>query len=908
MGRRREIGGGWLAGFARWSVRRRGRVLEAALVLAAILLIAALGVEDRLASSGFTARGTEAAEADEVLAERFKATSADLVLVARAGEPVTSARAGAAGRRLTRYLAEQPGVARVQSYWAAKSPLLVSRDGRSAIVAVDLAGDDARAARTAQRVVPAVARAFAPLRISATGPTWANVEFIEQGKSDQRRAELVIAPLAMLILLIAFKSVFAALVPAVIGALALIGTMAGLRLLTYLMDVSVFAPNLATALGFGLAVDYSLFIITRFREELARGLPVPVAVERSMAVAGRTVLFSALTVAVAVAGLFVFPVDILRSLAWAAITVVVLCAASSLLVLPALLAVLGDRVNRGDPFARWRKAQARPVAVRAMTGRAALRAAVPVSRVLVAGGAVVLAFALFSRARGVGHLAGVALSALARPVVSPRLPVTPPRPDAVVRLWRRTAARLSRRRTRPEEPTGNRFIAATTALRAALVGGPIGRPVGGPGSGPVGGPGREAIWGAAGSVLLGWAVGRLRRRRAEEHVAEDRIWRRIAEAATRRPILLGGGTAVLLVLLAMPFAHARFGVADERILPAGAESHATARHVGRAFAHVPDRQIKIVLPRATEDERLAEYARRLATASPHVTRVQTVTGTYTGKTHKKPGKEAAAYRAGKATLVDVATDVPPQSKAAGRMLDRLREVPAPGERLITGRAAQVDDTLTAMADALPIAGALIAVATLVLLFLFVGGVLVSVKAIVLGALSLTASAGAIVAVFQDGNLGWLVGDFTRTGRLEAMTLLITFTVAFGLSMDYEVFLLSRIKERYQATGDHARAVVGGIAGTGRLITAAASVIALSTGFLVTSGNTVLKMNGLGLALAVLMDATIVRGVLVPAFMQLTGRANWWAPEVLARVHRRVGLTETQIQRKRLCDAFRRRDK
>ncbi|MFC7562888.1 MMPL family transporter [Actinomadura namibiensis] len=849
---------GALAAFARWSVRNRTAVLAASAVTALMLGLLAAGLADRLSNGGFLATGTESARADALLTRGFDATTPDLVLRAAADRPVDSGPVAEAGARLTRHLRGRSGVARVRSYWDGRPAALRATDGRSALLVVDLAGTEADATRTAERLVPDLARRFAPLRVTATGPAWTNVQFIRQGQDDARKAEVVVAPLAVLILVIAFGSVLASLLPVVVGALAVVGTLAALRLLTHAIEISVFAPNLATALGFGLAIDYSLFIVTRFREELARGLPVGEAVVRSMATAGRTVVFSACTVGLAVSGLFVFPVALLRSLAWAVITVVALAAAATILVLPALLAALGTRVNDLDPFARLRRRAA------GAGRRRAVRAA---RRLVLAGGATAVALDLLPACRR-------------RPAVGAGGPARAALAQALVRALAR----------RPLTAGG---------AAAVLLGGP------------------------------GWAIARIcgfGRRVAEQ---ESLLWRRVALAAVRRPVALGGGCAVLLLMLTLPFLHVRFGIADERILPVGAEAHATARQIRRDFTRQVDRDLHVVLPgldaaRPGDRRDLADYARRLA-ALPQVVAVQTATGVHPGRagseaeprSESRSAKSRSAKSRGKprhaksrgdagararkerarsfasrgATLVVVSGRPDPQSRAAGRLLERVRAEPAPGRRLVSGRTAQVNDTLTAMGRALPAAVAVIAVSTVVLLFLFTGGILVSVKALLLGALSLTASCGAIVAIFQDGRLRGLVGDFALTGHLEAITLVLTLTVAFGLSMDYEVFLLSRIREHHRATGDHDGAVVTGIATTGRLVTAAACVIALTTGSLVLSSNTVLKMNGLGLALAVLVDATLVRGVLVPAFMRLTGPANWWAPAPLARLHRRLGLEE-----------------
>ncbi|WP_202638318.1 MMPL family transporter [Bailinhaonella thermotolerans] len=755
---------GTLAAFARWSVAHAVPLLAVSALAGLALGALSADLDERLSNGEVTASGTESGEADGLLAERFGARPPDLLLYARAPGPVDAPGTARAGRELTRRVAAWRGVDAVRSYWTTGRPDLRSKDGRGALITVDLGGDPAAAARTAERLVPAVARRAPPLRVSAAGPTWATVQIIERSRDDQRVAELVVAPLTVVILLIAFRSVFAALVPAVIGVLAVAATLAALRLLSSAMAVPAVAPNLTTALGFGLAIDYSLFLVTRFREEIARGRPVPRAVEESMRSAGRAVLFSAATVAVALSGLLVFPVEALRSLAWTAIILVLSAAASAVVVVPAMLAVIGDRIDRLDPFARLR-----------------------------------------------------------RPA---------PRPPLAVRLARRAFPWRVRR------------------------------------------------------ARGGWAPFRLER---DGHREESAFWRRLATAATRRPVALGGGCALLLVLLAAPFAHARFGVLDERVLPRDAEAHATADRLRRDFDRPVDRDLVVVLPGRVPPERAGEYARWIS-AVPDVLLVRTATGGYArGERVEAPGPAHAALAVRDATMITVSGAADPQSRRAERLVERVRDLPAPGRRLVTGRAAQAVDTLSAVGDALPAALLVVAGTTLVMLFLFTGGLLASLKALLLGLLSLTAGLGAVVAVYQDGRLSALTGDVA--GLLEANTLLLALTVAFGLSIDYEVFLLDRIREAYLATGDHTASVVAGIARTGRLVTAAALIVAVTVGSLVFASVAVLQVNGFALALAVLVDATVVRGLLVPAFMRLTGPANWWAPAPLARLRRRLGLAD-----------------
>ncbi|MGW0481291.1 MMPL family transporter [Nonomuraea sp. NPDC003214] len=800
---------GALAAYARWCVRHRGRMLSFALLLAVVLGLASMKLDDRLSNGGYTVRGTQAARAEAVMARRFPVKPADLVLRVSAKEDVDAPAVARSATRLDRWLADRPGVAGVQSYWTTRDPALRARDGRSALMRVDLSGDDARAARTAERIVPALAERAGSLTVEATGPAWASVQFLRLAKDDLHRAELVTVPLLLLILLLAFRSVHAALLPLAIGGLTIVATLSALVLLSEFTPVSVFAPNLTTALGLGLAIDYSLFITTRYREELARGCTVGQAVERAMASAGHTVLFSALTVALATANLLVLPLGVLRSLAMTTIVVVLMAAAATMLILPALLAVVGERITAGDPIAWLRRA-------------------------------------------------------------------------------RRARARNGRR-----------------------------RPVLGFG------PGAERC-AHCGEALRGVAFRRSRHRCA---VPESAAWRRVAALSTRRPVLVGGACALVLLLMAAPFLWVRFGIADERVLPAGTESHRTARGIHQDFAQPFDRDLHVVLPyldssRPAGCRRLETYARRLA-ALPDVTAVRTATGVHhrgdalkktpcpsaaepaagekAGKTEAEKAEAekteagkalAGAYHGSAATLVSVSSPHDAQSADARKLLDRVRDVRSPGRRLVAGPTPQAVDTLRALRDRLPLAGGLIAATVLMLLFLFTGGVLVSVKAVAVGALSLTASCGALVAIFQDGHLRGLLGDFTMTHQVEVVSILLTVTVAFGLSVDYEVFLLSRIREHHLATGDHTAAVVRGIAGTGRLVSVAALAVAVSTGVLAFSTNTVLKIIGVGLALSVLVDATLVRGLLVPAFMRLTGTANWWAPAPLARLHARFGVSES----------------
>ncbi|WP_177244330.1 MMPL family transporter [Streptomyces sp. yr375] len=705
-----------------------------AALFAVVCALFAGGSFDRLGQGGYTPGTTEAERADRVLARQFAVPTDDLVLLIRTPGSTDEPRTRTAGAAFTERVAHLRGVRRVASYWTTGDPALRSHDGRSALAVVELRGSESDRVRTAGRIVPQLTGGQGVLEVSATGLAWGRYEAVQQSRFDLVRSELIAAPLVLLVLVAAYGSLVATLVPMVIGLLSVAGGLAALRLLSQFMEVSAFAANITTALSFGLAVDYGLFLVARYRESRAAGLAERSAIAETVRTAGRTVLFSALTVALALGALLLLPMPFLRSLACAGITVVALSAAAALGVVPALLAVLGPHLDRGD-------------------------------------------------------------------------------------LWR-----VMRR--------GNR-------------------------------------------------------RRAGAASAESPGWRRVGLAVARRPVLIGGGCCLLLAAMALPFGHATFGLVDERTLPASASSHGTADRVTADFAHSPDRGLKLVLtpPARTErtpDTAVTDYALRLSRL-PGVTDVHASSGVYrAGRRIAPPTRASDAYRARDAALLTLTAPQAPGSPAAERLVTAVRALPAPGSVLVGGPVALSVDATQAMARALPTAGLAMLISTFVLLLLFTRSLLLPVKALLVGLLSLTASFGAIVLVFQDHHATWLVGDFTPTGTLETSIPPLLFCIAFGLSVDYELLLLSRVREHYLAHGDNRAAVVFGLARTGRLVTASALVVAVSMGALVLSGITSLKILGFGLALAVLVDATLVRGILVPAAMCLAGRANWWFPSITRR--------------------------
>src|SRR5829696_6480943 len=723
---------------ARFLLRRRWAVLAATLVV--VVAAGAFGGSaiTRLKSGGFDDPDAESTRAAKVLADEFGTGDPNLVLLVTAkGGRVDDPAVAAAGEALTRRLAAEPDLAQVVSYWATGAPALKSTDGSQALVLGRITGDEEGLDERAAALTGAYARDDATLRVQVGG----------QAQSDLARAESIAVPITLLLLVLVFASAVAGALPLAVGGFAIVGTLLVLRVLAEVTDVSIYALNLTTALGLGLAIDYSLFIVSRYREELRAGREPADALVVTMGTAGRTVLFSAATVAVSLLALLVFPLYFLRSFGYAGIAVVALAAIGALVVLPALLAVLGRRVDRL------------------------------------------------------------------------RLPI-------------------GRRR------------AAAVATRE-------------PGAG---------------------------------------LWHRIATSVMRRPVPIALAVVAFLVLLGTPFLGVRFGLPDDRVLPAGAEGRQVAEAVRANFAADETSALSVVTPGIGDPAaHLADidgYAAALSRLD-GVDRVDALTGSYaagqrlqgplpTGDAAISP--EARRFAAADGTWLSVVPSVEPYSAAGEDLVAAVRHLQAPLGAQVTGPSAQLVDTKASLFGNLPAAGAIIALVTFALLFVMTGSVVIPVKALVLNLLSLTAIYGAMVFIFQDGHLAGVLG-FTPTGTIDTSMPVLLFCIAFGLSMDYEVFLLSRIKEEYDRTGDTVASVAAGLERSGRIVTTAAALLAIVFVAFATSQVSFLKLFGIGTALAILVDATLIRALLVPAFMRLAGQANWWAPAPLRRLHARVGLRE-----------------
>ena len=716
-------------------VRRRVAILVLALI--GLVLAGALGggVASRLSSGGFEDAGAESTKAEKAL-EAFGGQSNFLLLVTAKNGSVDDAAVAKAGTDLTNRLGAEPDVSFAGSYWTLGKPQpLRSTKGDSALVLARISGTQDEVNKAAKELIPRYTTSDAAVDVRPGGISAVYKDVNDVIEEDTKAADKLAIPVTLIALILVFGSVVAAFLPLAVGVLAIVGTFLVLRVVAAFTEVSIYSLSLTTAMGLGLAIDYSLFIVNRYREEVRNGLSSDDAVRRSVLTAGRTVTFSALTVAASLGALLVFPLAFLRSFAYAGIAVVALAAVGAVVVLPALLAVLGPRVDK-----------------------------------LV--------------------------------------------------LWRHKVT-------------------------------------------PVG----------------------------------EGMWHRIAMAVMRRPWQIAVGSIVILAILGAPFLGIRLGLPDDRVLPKDAPSREVSEVLRRDYAS-REAQAASVVARGirTNDRRgdIDSYATTLSSL-PGVARVDALTGSYAAGRLVFPATPISQrFYAADATYLSVIPAVEPVSEEGERLVAAIRSTPSPlGEVMVGGQSAVLVDSKKSIGDRVPLAGLIIALATAIVLFLSFGSVLVPLKAVVLNLLSLSATFGAMVWIFQDGNLSGAL-DFTATGSLTASMPILMFCIAFGLSMDYEVFLLSRIKEEHDAGRGNAEAVAIGLERTGRIVTAAAVLIAVVfAAFAITSRISFMKMFGIGLTMAVVMDATLIRAALVPAFMKLAGEANWWAPKPLRRVYDRYGISENE---------------
>jgi uncharacterized membrane protein YdfJ with MMPL/SSD domain len=672
------------------------------------------GVADKLAPYGADDPDTESVKAiDRLEAAGYRDPSV-LVLVQDIDPNSRQGQARIAG--LEDELKASPEVATVTSYLDTRSPDFLSRDRDATFLSVGLKPTDDKEEQDAAKAI--ADELEGQPGVSVGGIALAQEQVNKQVEEDLRTAEMLAFPLLFLLSLLFFRSGVAALLPLMIGGLAIVGTFLLLRVANEAVDVSIFALNLTTGLGLGLAIDYSLFVVSRYREEIAKTGPGLEAMRRTMNTAGRTVLFSSLTVAAALAALMVFPQRFLYSMGLGGTLVALLAATISLTVLPAVLALLGNRVN----------------------------------------------------------------------ALSPRF--------------------LQRRAERDARQT------------------------------------------------------------------ESGFWYRLSRFVMRRPIGIATGATVLLIVLGIPFWSLKFTSVDAQVLPESASARQVDNVMRAEFPPFRDTPNLLLIENPTGQAR--------ATIEREVSQVK-------GIAQVQPAQRLAN---GDAVILAYSTESYISDTSRNAVKD-IRDLPVPAgsQLLVGGAAASFVDLQSSLLDHAPIALAIVIVATLIVLFLMTGSVVLPVKQLVMNALNLSAVFGILVFIFQDGRLEGLL-DYRGQGALEQTMPILLFAVVFGLSTDYGVFLLSRIKEAYDSGIPNSEAVAVGLERTGRIVTAAAVLFAIAIGAFATSQIIFIKENGIGTALAVLIDASLIRALLVPSLMELLGHWNWWAPKPLRRLHERFGLSET----------------
>jgi uncharacterized membrane protein YdfJ with MMPL/SSD domain len=745
-------GGDLLQRIARLAIAAPRRTIAVAALAMVAAGIFGIPVAKSLSSGGFQDPTSESARAAQLLTDKFGQGDMQLVLVVSAPDGVNSAAARAVGTQIADQLRRSPHVASVTSAWTAPPAAaagLVSKDGRSGLIVAGISGGENNAQNYASSLSDQFARDRNSVTVRSGGVAMVNAQITEQAKRDVLVMEAIAIPLSFIVLVWVFGGLAAAALPVAIGGVAILGSLAVLRLITVATHVSIFALNLSTALGLALAIDYTLLIVSRFRDEMAGGADRADALVHTMVTAGRTVLFSATTVALSMAAMILFPMYFLKSFAYAGIATVAFTAIAAVVVTPAAIMLLGDRLDSLD------------------------------------------------------------------------------------------VRRLARRM--------------------------LGRPQ------PV-----------RGSV-------------------EREFWYRSTKFVVRHALPIGMAMVALLMLLGTPFLGVRWGFPDDRVLPRFASARQVGDQLRSDFASNSATAVSVVIPdiNGVSDHEMARYAADLSRV-PDVSAVSAPVGTFVAGAPVGPPSAPTGAVQGSAFLTVEGT-APLFSDRSEVQLRRLHAVPRPDGRAVelAGIAQTNRDSVNAIMSRLPLVLGLIAVITFGLLFLLTGSVLLPLKALALNVLSLSAAFGAMVWIFQDRHLGGL--GTTSTGTLVANVPVLLFCIAFGLSMDYEVFVVSRIREFWLASGrtraDNDESVALGVARTGRVVTAAALVMSISFAALIAAHVSFMRMFGVGLTLAVVVDATLVRMVLVPAFMHVLGQWNWWAPKPLARLHKYIGISDGHAVRK-----------
>ncbi|MFM8522940.1 MAG: MMPL family transporter [Actinomycetota bacterium] len=659
----------------------------------------------RFDTGGYSDPNSDSAKVWDYLDKTFKVKDPSVVLVVDAKDKsVDDPSVVALAAQLESQVRSESSDESVLSYWSSgSSPSLKSKKGTSAFIFVYLKSNDFTEIDKLGGVYQEKYDGdYKGLNVYASGGAVFANAINGRIQDDLKLSETVSIPLTFLLLLFVFGAMAASAMPLVVGITAILGTFFVMYLLTLITDVSIFALNLTTGLGLGLGIDYALLIVNRFREEMARGLDNESAIVNTLRSAGKTVFYSGLTVVLTLISLTFFPQNFLKSMGYAGAAVVALAVIGALIPLPALLAILGTKINKG-----------------------------------------------------------------------------------VVR--------------------------------------------------------RNGIT-----------------------QKEDGRWAQIARFVMRRPVSVVAASLAILAILIAPITNIKFSQIDSDVLPKSDRAYQASQFIATEFPGQESNPIEIVFPNgAQQSEQIATYIAALKEV-PGVVRV--------GETQI----------VGNAARLVAIHSMKPRTPEGEELIHKIRELPSPQGTLVGGIAADYADTQGAISSTMPRVLGWIMITVLLLLFAFTGSLLLPIKAVVLNFTSLAATMGVLTWIFIDGNFKELLGDFIVNGTLDTNTMVLVSIVAFGLSMDYEVFLLSRIKEEHDAGKSNIDAVALGLQKSARIITAAAFILAVVFAAFVLSGVTSIKMMGFGVAFAILLDATLIRAFLVPALMRLFGEWNWWAPRSLKR--------------------------
>ena len=689
------------------SVRRSKLVL----IVFTITILAAGGIGSlafgKLDSGGYSDLSSESSQAATYLTEKFGVVEPVAVLVVDTGDkPVDDAQISQDAIALEKKIAQVPGVSKTLSFWSTGgAPSMKATDGKAAFLFAyaDLKSNDFdKLGKIGAQIQEEFDGANGSLTVYASGSGVITHAINHKIEKDLLLAESIAIPLTFLLLAFVFGALVASAMPLVVGVSAILGAFLIIYIFTLFTNVSIFALNLITGLGLGLGIDYALLMVNRFREELHAGKSVEDSVVATVNSAGKTVFYSGLTVFVTLSALIFFPLNFLKSFGYAGVSVISLAVIGALVPLPALMALLGHKIDKG-----------------------------------------------------VVRKAGI----------------TP---------------------------------------------------------------------------------------------KEDGRWAHTARNVMRRPVPVVIGSLLVLGILAAPISNIAFSQVDSRVLPKSDPAAIGAATILERFDSFEGSPIEVVIPNGVGRE---------SEVDAYLAQVLKVDGI---------ARIAPTETYGNDLRIQVIPSKASRTLAAEKIIHDIRDIPRPEGTLIGGAAADFTDSQDGIASTLPLALGWIAFWVMILIFIFTGSIILPIKAVLLNGLSLLATLGAITWVFIDGNLKWLLGDFTVTGALDTGTVILVAVVVFGLSMDYELFLLSRIREEHMAGKSNIESVAVGLQRSARIITAAALLLAVVFAAFMISGVTSIKMMGFGVSFAVLLDATLIRALLVPALMRLFGENNWWAPKPLRR--------------------------